>query len=231
MVMQTEALHLRLFALYQREQPEPPEKRIFELREVVHGNGHISHVWEEPSDFAYDMPPLEPLETLIKLDVVEVIVVTFRQEQLVFWLRLQPHALHFLRHVVRLEDTMHDRDVLSWYLVHRNIAILIPRIRWVGEEKEIAAVEGGLHRAAQNDDDWRLCVREETKSFPYHESGSNDGGEVEHLKQNISYPQFAHGFQCVTKHSETTTGNVARGQKDFTNEGGKQDDAAKLDRD
>lgn len=56
--------------------------------------------------------------------------------------------LHFLRHVVRLEDTMHDRDVLSWYLVHRNIAILIPRIRWVGEEKEIAAVEGGLHRAA-----------------------------------------------------------------------------------
>lgn len=47
----------------------------------------------------------------------------------------------------------------------------------------------------------------------------------------ISYPQFAHGFQCVTKHSETTTGNVARGQKDFTNEGGKQDDAAKLDRD
>lgn len=38
------------------------------------------------------MPPLEPLETLIKLDVVEVIVVTFRQEQLVFWLRLQPHA-------------------------------------------------------------------------------------------------------------------------------------------
>lgn len=34
-------------ALYECEQSQPAEKRVFKLGEVVHGNGDVANVWEE----------------------------------------------------------------------------------------------------------------------------------------------------------------------------------------
>ena len=52
-----------------------------------------------------------------------------------------------LHDVVCLEDSVHDRDVLSGDLVDRDVAILVPRVWRIDEEKEVPAVKRGLHRA------------------------------------------------------------------------------------
>lgn len=38
-----------------------------------------------PSHFANDMPPLEPVEPLIKLDIICPVVVALSEEKLVVW--------------------------------------------------------------------------------------------------------------------------------------------------
>ena len=50
--------------------------------------------------------------------------------------------------IVRLEHAVDDRDVCPGDLVHRDVARLVPLIRGVREEEQVAAVERGLHRAA-----------------------------------------------------------------------------------
>lgn len=40
-----------------------------------------------------------------------------------------------------LEDTMHDRDILAWDLVHRDVSGLVSCMRWIRKEKKVATVE------------------------------------------------------------------------------------------
>ena len=57
------------------------------------------------------------------------------------------------------------------------------RVRLVVEEQDVAALEGGLHAAAEHHDDRRLAFREEHQSFPDHQRAEYNHGQVEALVQ------------------------------------------------
>lgn len=54
-----------------------------------------------------------------------------------------------LHDVVCFEDSVHNGDVLSWDLVDRDVAIFVPRVCWVDEEKDVPTMERWLHRTTK----------------------------------------------------------------------------------
>lgn len=50
-----------------------------------------------------------------------------------------------LHDVVRLEDSVHNGNVLSWDLVDCNVANFIPHIWRVDKEKDVPAIKRRLH--------------------------------------------------------------------------------------
>lgn len=82
-----------------------------------------------------------------------------------------------------LKHTVHDGNFRVGYLVHCYVTCLIPCIGGVGQEEKVPAVKGGFHGATgspvyqhrlavlrklapQDDNDRRLGVEKEAKSFP-----------------------------------------------------------------
>ena len=122
-----------------------------------------------PADFANDVASFEKVEPLVQFHIVNVIVVTLGQHKLVGSRRIlgepaktastsiqspQSHHQRVLfrlagcvahEYVVRLENTMYDRNICIRHLVHCNVPSLIPCIGRVGQEEKVATVEGRFH--------------------------------------------------------------------------------------
>ena len=64
-------------------------------------------------------------------------------------LRGKDEPINSLHDVMRLEHTMHDRDVLARDPVDGDVARLVAFVRRVDEEEEVTAVECRFHRATK----------------------------------------------------------------------------------
>lgn len=59
-------IYYNLLPLYERKKTHDAQKRIFELREIVHRNCHVSDIWQEPPNFANYVTSFKPLEVFIE---------------------------------------------------------------------------------------------------------------------------------------------------------------------
>lgn len=108
---------------------------------------------------------------------------------------------------MRLENAMHDRDVLAGDTVDSDVARLVALVLRVDEEKEVPTVERRLHgtaecctsargsendlmgerkdHAPEDDDNRRLCICDQSEAFPDHETRGEDRCKVEDLKEDL----------------------------------------------
>lgn len=77
---------------------------------------------------------------------------------------------------------MNNRNILSFHIVHHNLAdfglcndVTIPN------KEEVASLKCGLHGAGEDDDNGRRGVGDNGKTLPHHERRREDQGEVEEL--------------------------------------------------
>lgn len=75
---------------------------------------------------------------------------------------------------------MHNWNILAPHIIHHHLPDLGFHAA-VPQEEEVAALEGGLHGAGEDDDNGRGGVGEDGEAFPEHEGGGEDEGEVEDL--------------------------------------------------
>lgn len=103
-----------------------------------------------------------------------------------------------------LHHSMHDWYIRPRNLVYRDIADAVPLFGRISEEKQVSAIERGLHgstekvrrrfaqlgtgvvgkvdtKVPQDDDDRGFGVGQKSETFPDHETRSHDRCKVQHL--------------------------------------------------
>ena len=80
---------------------------------------------------------------------------------------------------------MHNRNIFAFDIIHDDFSDLRALPAAVPEEKDVTALEGGLHRAGEHNDDGRGRVGEHGKTLPHHKCGGEDEGEVEELRGGL----------------------------------------------
>lgn len=65
-------------------------------------------------------------------------------------------------------NAVHNRNVLLLHIVHHYLAHLrLLEVVAVPEEQEVAALEGGFHRAGEDNDDRGGGVADDAEAFPH----------------------------------------------------------------
>jgi len=95
---------------------------------------------------------------------------------------------------------MHDGDVLARDLVDGDITGFKPSVWRVDEEEEVPSVKCGFHGAAEDNNDRRLCVRDQSETLPNHKAGCEDRGKVEDLKQDMAKAKPSKSFEFLREH-------------------------------
>jgi len=87
----------------------------------------------------------------------------------------------FLLLFVDFENAVDNGYLAAFYFKDDDVADPDRRLSVVGEQEQVAAVEGRLHAAAENDHYGALGACHHHQAFPDHQRRGDDHGKVKHL--------------------------------------------------
>lgn len=184
-----------LFPVQQHVQGEDAEHGVLEVRIVVHDDRHHADVRQQSLGATDHVGFGQPqLVFGVQTAIVHLVVVALGQE---LQLTVAPakarglltdyFQIKWFRHslLVDLDHPMHNGYVASANLEHDDVADAHRLLGVIGEEQQVAALEGRLHAAGQHHDDRRLAVGGHHQALPDHQRRGDDHAEAQHLEEEL----------------------------------------------
>ena len=144
------------------------------------------------------------LPRTVQATVVGIVVVTLGQVRVLFVLgawRTSP---------VLLQHTVDDRDVPVPHIVHDDVARRQRAVLRARQQQDVAAVQLGLHAAAQHNNDRTLTPRQVRNALPDGQGVRNDHPKAQQGQQKITLPHPHDALNSVLYIFHRQTHNTTR---------------------